>query len=89
MLECVVTGNPSPSIQWTKDGSPVVISGHISIVGGSNLQFSPVKVSDAGLYSCQAAANNNRVTATAKLSVECKYKMENFTVKCSDKSLGA
>lgn len=76
VLECVVTGNPRPTVSWTKDGSSVVIAGHISIVGESNLQFSPVKVSDAGLYSCHATSKNSRVTAAAKLIVECKYNVE-------------
>ena len=78
ILECIATGHPKPRVSWTKDGSPVAVSGHISIVGESNLQFSSVKLSDAGVYSCQAIANKDKVTASARLQVMCKYTWHMF-----------
>lgn len=65
-LFCNASGDPQPSISWTKAGNNTVIS------VGNKLTLSPVTRAEAGSYVCTA---NNRVgtdTALVWLNVNCK-----------------
>ena len=74
-LSCNATGNPSPSISWTKDGS-AVNSPRISLSSdGKQLTITNVNRDDRGDYRCLA---NNSIGAVvtsdaATLDVQCKY----------------
>ena len=65
-LTCEATGQPRPTITWSKDGvqqnSP-----------GNRFEISSIKRSQAGTYTCTA---DNQVkdaeTASARVTVECK-----------------
>ncbi|KAK7105822.1 hypothetical protein V1264_017154 [Littorina saxatilis] len=63
-LNCSATGDPTPRIEWLKDGRPVV-----STAGG--VEVSSVGVEDAGNYSC--VANNTQGSATASAVVTVFY----------------
>ena len=74
-LSCNATGNPTPSISWTKDGS-AVNSPRISLsLDNKQLTITHVNRSDSGQYRCVA---NNSIGAAvtsdaATLDVQCKY----------------
>ena len=74
-LSCNATGNPAPSISWTKDGS-AVNSPKISLsLDNKQLTITNVSRDDSGDYRCVA---NNSVGAVvtsnaATLGVQCKY----------------
>ncbi|XP_077593731.1 netrin receptor DCC isoform X2 [Stigmatopora nigra] len=53
-LECAVTGNPTPTILWMKNGEEVIPSDYFQIVDGSNLQILGLVKSDEGFYQCIA-----------------------------------
>ena len=74
-LSCNATGNPAPSISWTKDGS-ATNSLRISLsLDNKQLTITNVSRDDSGDYRC--VANNNigaAVTSNvATLDVQCKY----------------
>ena len=74
-LSCNATGNPAPSISWTKDGS-ATNSLRISLsLDNKQLTITIVSRDDSGDYRC--VANNNIGAAVssnaAKLDVQCKY----------------
>ncbi|XP_072550746.1 cell adhesion molecule-related/down-regulated by oncogenes [Salminus brasiliensis] len=51
VLECVVSGDPSPVAKWTKDGRELRMSPRLQMLH-SNLRLSDVQLSDGGNYSC-------------------------------------
>ena len=73
-LSCNATGNPTPSISWTKDGS-ALNSPRISLSSDSKeLTITNVNRSDNGQYRCVA---NNSIAASvtsdaATLCAQCK-----------------
>ena len=74
-LSCNATGNPTPSISWTKDGS-AINSPRISLLSDSKqLTITNVNRDDSGDYRCVA---NNSIGAVvtsdaATMDVQCKY----------------
>ena len=74
-LVCNATGNPAPTLSWTRDGSPVDTSGRISISDDKKqLTITNVSRTDSGEYRC--VANNslgNETSNVATLDVQCKY----------------
>ena len=74
-LMCAATGTPTPTITWQKDGLEVLPSADISIVsadGNSTLTISNAKMTDAGLYECNAANTAGTVFASGDISVTGK-----------------
>jgi len=62
---CTATGNPTPKIEWLKDGMSVGSGGVFSFVVNRN---------HSGKYWC--SANNGlsaAVNASAELDVQCEY----------------
>ncbi|XP_056874779.1 netrin receptor DCC isoform X2 [Takifugu flavidus] len=70
VLECSVSGYPTPSIQWRK-GEELIQSWNkkYSLLVGSNLLIRSVTDDDSGSYSCTAANRNQNITAQAELGV--------------------
>ena len=81
-LSCNATGNPEPSISWTKDGSPISSNSRISL-SADNKQLTVTNVSrtDSGKYLCVANNKIGNVTwSAALLEVQCKYQYCDKTV---------
>ncbi|XP_046613235.1 basement membrane-specific heparan sulfate proteoglycan core protein isoform X7 [Neodiprion virginianus] len=66
-VKCVVTGNPAPSVTWTKRGEP--LGAHIQIVG-STLRILEPNVSDRGIYVCQATNSGGSSQGSAVIEIE-------------------
>ena len=62
-LRCVAHGIPRPSVQWMKNGEPVVATDYIHLegVGGSILRILGMIPSDAGSYQCTASNHLGQV----------------------------
>uniref|UniRef100_A0A8D2KTM3 Hemicentin 1 n=1 Tax=Varanus komodoensis TaxID=61221 RepID=A0A8D2KTM3_VARKO len=53
MLECMASGNPTPTITWQKDGQLLAgDSQHKILAGGSTLQILNSQITDTGRYVC-------------------------------------
>ena len=77
LFSCNASGNPAPTISWTKQGSLLSASGDFRIsFGADNKTLTIVNVSraDSGQYRCVASNNvESGVTSNAAtLNVECK-----------------
>nr|XP_056716013.1 roundabout homolog 3 isoform X13 [Euleptes europaea] len=70
-LQCHVTGNPLPSIQWLKDGQRIVGSDpRVSLLDNGTLQITNLQVSDSGLYVCVATSSTGETTWSGFLAVQ-------------------
>ena len=77
-----VTGTENPSItyQWTKD------NGTQTIQFGTNrvLSFSPLRLSDAGRYTCQATLSPCNITKMDKRDIILQSELNYYKLKgCS------
>ena len=75
-LSCNASGNPEPTISWTRDGS-LVSSGDQRIsfeAGNRQLTITNVNRTDSGQYLCVADNSEGNDTSNAiTLAVKCKY----------------
>ena len=75
-LSCNASGNPVPTISWTRDGS-LVSSGDQRIsfeAGNRRLTITNVSRADSGEYRCLADNSEGNDTSNATtLDVQCKY----------------
>ena len=80
-LSCNATGNPNPTILWTKDGSPMSSNSRISL-SADNKQLTVTYVSrtDSGEYRCIAENSIGNVTSiVSTVNVQCKSASLSFT----------
>ena len=77
-LSCNASGNPVPTITWTRNGS-VLTSSVLRISFGAEsreLTITTINTADSGEYQC--VANNsegNDTSDAATIDVQCKYKL--------------
>ncbi|XP_063695154.1 leucine-rich repeats and immunoglobulin-like domains protein 2 [Bolinopsis microptera] len=72
-IECLVTGDPTPTVSWFKDGDPLEpqANRYTEIVGTHHkLVFRSVMYTDEGIYTCTADNNRDKPSnSTIQLSV--------------------
>lgn len=73
-FECRASGNPPPSIFWTKEGSQMLMFpdnsyGHIHVTHQGTLQIRGAQKDDAGYYVCSALSVAGSATIRAFLQV--------------------
>ncbi|XP_053706380.1 protein turtle homolog A isoform X2 [Synchiropus splendidus] len=64
-LECEATGNPPPTISWSKDGSIIDSRPENGV-----LLLKAVNMQSAGQYSCQASNSEGSTTAVTKVKIK-------------------
>ncbi|CAJ0933472.1 unnamed protein product, partial [Mesorhabditis belari] len=70
IINCNVSGNPTPRISWTKGGAPILIDNlntRISLKG-TRLDIPKLERNDVGIYTC--VAENEAGTAEASITVD-------------------
>ena len=73
-LDCVATGNPPPSVFWTREGNQVLMfpgkaHGRFSVSSEGTLTISGVRKEDKGYYVCSALSVVGSSMAKAHLIV--------------------
>ena len=70
VLECASVGSPRPTLIWTRDGSPLVLTDrHFLTADDQLLVITDVQERDAGSYSCQIVNPFGSVRQSLTLSV--------------------
>ena len=73
VLECEVTGNPQPSLIWSRPDSPLPAGSHTSCPANSCLNIPSVGRADTGSYLCTADNGVGQPdSASSELVVQCK-----------------
>ncbi|XP_030881744.1 neogenin [Leptonychotes weddellii] len=68
-FECEVTGKPTPTVKWVKNGDMVIPSDYFKIVKEHNLQVLGLVKSDEGFYQCIAENDVGNAQAGAQLII--------------------
>ena len=73
-LFCNATGNPPPTLSWTKDGSPINNNQGIIFTGDNEtLSIANINRSESGNYRCVTRNSLRDDTSNAaKVDVQCK-----------------
>uniref|UniRef100_A0A663MC78 Neogenin 1 n=1 Tax=Athene cunicularia TaxID=194338 RepID=A0A663MC78_ATHCN len=66
VFECEVTGKPTPTVKWVKNGDMVIPSDYFKIVKEHNLQVLGLVKSDEGFYQCIAENDVGNAQAGAQ-----------------------
>ncbi|KAL2094419.1 hypothetical protein ACEWY4_009138 [Coilia grayii] len=68
-LTCVANGNPTPTVDWLRDGKVLLGNGKYKVIDGS-LTLATVSREDRGGYSCRAYSLQGEAIHTTRLLVQ-------------------
>jgi hemicentin len=69
-LPCVVTGTPTPTIEWFNNTNRLVVGSRVEILSSGMLLIHSLIASDAGMYQCMASNRGGSATVIITLDVQ-------------------
>ena len=86
-FQCVIFGNPIPTVKWNSNGQQTNITSHVDYVSSqitSRLTIRNISWEDRGSVSCFAESILGKVNATALLNVHGMYSVEDSQILFSN-----
>lgn len=72
-LDCKASGNPEPTITWSRNGIVLALTSRHSLDKNGSLVIKPVQNEDYGTYRCDARNKYGRISAEAEIILNGKY----------------
>jgi len=80
VLNCAVSGIPSPRVVWLRNGQPIDTSVHTNVrllAAGRQLRVQSAALTDSAVYRCLAANKAGRDHLDYNLSVHSEFPIRN------------
>ena len=72
ILDCMVSGVPTPTVTWSHNGDTISSSDRLSIDSEGVLRIMNTQLNDMGVYKCNATNGYHQMEGSISLSVYCK-----------------
>ena len=69
ILDCMVSGVPTPTVTWNHNGDTISSSDRLSIYSEGILRIMNTQMSDMGVYKCNATNGYHQMEGNISLNV--------------------